>query len=87
MFFIYMSFLRHWTIHRQISFTVMAESVLLLSKVLCPPLEQLFAAIIGQLFFLRPPPGRLVTVPYALNFLITLRMVDTGTSRSLEMNL
>ncbi|KAM4031955.1 uncharacterized protein ACNLHF_019346 [Anomaloglossus baeobatrachus] len=32
-------------------------------------------------------PGRLATVPWALNFLMTLRTVDTGTFRSLEMDL
>ena len=34
-----------------------------------------------------PRPGRLATVPWAVNFLITLCMVDKGTLRSLEMDL
>ena len=37
-------------------------------------------------FLLWPHPGRLATVPWALNFLLTLRTVYTGTSRSLQMD-
>ncbi len=35
----------------------------------------------------RPRPGRLATVPWAVNLLMILRTVDTGTVRSLEMDL
>ena len=40
---------------------------------------------LGPIFYLRPHPEMLATVPWALNFLIILATVVTGTSSSLEM--
>src|SRR4029434_8166506 len=40
-----------------------------------------------SIFLFLPHPGRLVTMPWAVNFLMTLRTVDTGTLRSPTMDL
>lgn len=62
------------------------ECVWKLIEVLYPPFEQSFVAIFEQFFLFCPRPGRLATVPWAVNFLTMLRTVDTGTLGSLEMD-
>lgn len=45
----------------------------------------IFRCNLASRFLSRPHPVRLVTAPWALNFLTTLCVVKTGTSKSMEM--